>query len=194
MPPVILSSCLVPSENAISRALALAPLFRLQDSLDQLPEDHPSVALPKNRLAKRQRLMDAWAVENRARKATTDPPTPAAIASGNTTAPAASQKIPDSGENDIVAPEVDTSLPMPPGDPRSHQLGVAPEASAASGKVGCGSEHPVTVWTDLPYLWNGETGLTRSEFRVLESGASPQGADVLWASRSIDRKFEAAMG
>lgn len=176
-------------------SLAVAPLFRLQDSLDQLPEDHPSVALPRNRLAKRQRLMDTWAVENRVRKATTDPPTPAAIASGNTTAPAASQKIPDSGENnDIVAPEVDASLPMPPGDLRSHQLGVAPKASAGSAKVGWGSEHPLTVWTDLPYLWNGEMGLTRPEFRVLESGASPQGADVLWASRSIDRNFEAAMG
>lgn len=135
-------------------------------------------------------------MENRARKATTTPPTPAAIASGNATAPAASRKPPYSRESNdsSIVPEVGAPLAMPLGGRRSHLLGVAPEASVASAIVGRDSENPLTVWTDLPYLCNGETGLTRCEFRVLESGASPRGADLLWASRSVDRSFEAAMG
>ncbi|CAN0409877.1 unnamed protein product, partial [Hapterophycus canaliculatus] len=56
---------------------------------------------------------------------------------------------------------------------------------------------PLSVWTDLPHLSDGDTGLTRPEFRVLDcniGGASPRDADVIWASGSIDQKFEAAMG
>lgn len=134
-------------------------------------------------------------MENRARMSTTAPPIPAAIASGNATAPAASRKIPYCGENnDSVVPEVGAPIPIPLRGCRSHQLGVAPEASAASARVERDRENPLAVWTDLPYLSNEQTGLTRCEFRVLECGASPRDADVLWASRSIDRSFEAAMG
>ena len=184
----------VPDSNLISRRLAPALFYLLQDLPHRLPEDCQSAILPRNCLAKRQRLMDFWAREKCTREAIIPPPAPAPMASGNT-APAASREIPDSGENnDTLGAGVDTPLPGPPGGFHSPQVGVAPSASGASARVGRDNENPLTVWTDLPYLCDSVTGLTRPEFRVLESGASPRGADVLWASRSIDQNFEAAMG
>lgn len=52
----------------------------------------------------------------------------------------------------------------------------------------------MTVWTDFSHLFDENTGLTRPEFRILDHGASPRGAEVVWASTSINRNFEAAMG
>ncbi|CAM9649338.1 unnamed protein product, partial [Ectocarpus fasciculatus] len=150
--------------------------------------DHESLSLPRDRLAKRQRRMDSSANEYRARLAATA--TAAAVAAGIVTpaAPVAKQASPPS--------------PLP-----SSGVGAVALSSAGGGRgEGRGGLPPLSVWTDLPYLSDGETGLTRPEFRVLDCGlaaaaaaaaavvASPRDADVVWSSSSIDPKFEAEMG
>ncbi|CAN0516226.1 unnamed protein product, partial [Ectocarpus sp. 8 AP-2014] len=142
--------------------------------------DHESLSLPRDRLAKRQRRMDSSANEYRARLAGTA--TAATTATGT------------------VTPAAPVQAPVPP-PPPSSGVGAA-ELSPAAGSRGDGrgGVPPLSVWTDLPYLWDGETGLTRPEFRVLDCGlaaaaaASPRDADIVWASSSIDPKFQAAMG
>ena len=81
--------------------------------------------------------------------------------------------------------------------PRVASASRSPVVSGARAHGGRQEGSPLLVWTDLPHLSDGETGLTRPEFIVLDCGvgaSSPRDADVVWASSSIDGKFEAAMG
>ncbi|CAN0108937.1 unnamed protein product, partial [Scytosiphon promiscuus] len=161
--------------------------------------------LPRDRLAKRCRRVDSWAVEHRARRATSAAAA-AAYAPGTRpsqgAAPQPQQPSLGGKETDdcpgdgggrgipATAPTIAQAPPLP-ATPRPSSLGIGGGVDQRKGL------QPLSVWTDLPHLYDGETGLTRPEFLVLDcgvGGASPRDADVVWASGSIDRKFEAAMG
>lgn len=142
-----------------------------------------SLSLPRDRLAKRQCRMDSSANEHRARLAAT---ATAATTAAGTVTPAA---------------PVAMQAPLPPPAPSSGVGVGALSPPAGSRGDGRGGVPPLSVWTDLPYLSDGETGLTRPEFRVLDCGlaaaaaaASPRDGDIVWSSSSIDPKFQAAMG
>ena len=167
--------------------------------------------------------MDSWAAEHRARcsaataaaaaaAAAATAAVAASIASG-TSVPAGAPPPQPPGSHEVSNAVDDGSTPIPAD-------GAAPPVLAGSStqQTSCGAGaslspiasgaragsrdggrrgSPLSVWTDLPYLSDAKTGLTRSEFVVLDCGvgaSSPRDADVVWASSSIDPKFEAAMG
>lgn len=139
----------------------------------------PLLWLPTARLSERQSRMDSWAAESKTRctKTTTSEPGDRA------------GSIPASS--------------MPSSFPSSLPGGAAPVPTELSDVVLEGEaqrrldREPLTVWTDLPYLSDAETGLTRAEFRVSESGCegslTPEKADVVWASVSVNKILKRGM-
>lgn len=91
---------------------------------------------------------------------------------------------------------------MPPSFPSSLLGGAASVPTELSDVVLKGEaqrqpdREPLTVWTDLPYLSDAETGLTRADFcvsRERDGSTTPEEADVVWASVSVNRVLEEGM-
>lgn len=173
--------------------------------------------MPRDRLAKRQRRMDSWAAEHQARCAAVAAAAAAAPVASGTSIPAGTPPPPPPGRQetsngndhdgrstpipvDGAAPHVLADNAQQQQPPRVGGASRSPAVSGARADGDGGDRRegsPLSVWTDLPHLSDGETGLTRPEFVVLDCGvgaSSPRDADVVWASSSIDGKFEAAMG